>query len=126
MGTATAAGSILNIQASGINVAGAIVATGDVTAFSDARLKKNIEVIPDALQKIDQVRGVTFERINGDDRRHTGVIAQELQAVLPEAVLDDGTGMLTVAYGNVVGLLIEAIKELNTKVEALQAQLEAQ
>jgi len=98
--------------------AGNTTATGNVTAYSDIRLKTDIEVIPDALWKVRQLRGVTYERIDSGERQ-TGVIAQEVQAVLPEAVMtmnnDDKT--LSVAYGNMVGLLIEAIKELNTKVD---------
>jgi len=54
-------------------------------------------------------------------RRHTGVIAQELEEVLPEAVYDEvSTGMKTIAYGNVVGLLVEAIKELTARVSAVE------
>lgn len=112
---------------------GGLIVTGDVTAFSDIRVKTNIEVIPDALSKVLQLRGVTFNRTDTDDaeRRHTGVIAQEVEAVLPEAVTtESGTDpngevsdMKTVAYGNMMGLMIEAIKELNAKVEALQAKL---
>lgn len=113
--------------------AGGLVVTGDVTAFSDIRVKKNIEVIPDALNKVLQIRGVTFQRTDTDDdvTRHTGVIAQEVEKVLPEVVvtsneaLDGQEGKKTVAYGNMVGLLIEAIKELNAKVDSLKAELAA-
>lgn len=97
-------------------------AVGNITAFSDERLKTNIELIPDALSKVLSVRGVTFNRIDleNTEKRHTGVIAQEIEKVLPEVVnqLEDGTK--TVSYGNIVGLLIEAIKELNEKVEKLE------
>ena len=106
---------------------GNLTMAGDVTAYSDIRVKKNIEVIQDALAKVEQVRGITYERTDNENegQRQTGVIAQELELVLPEAVKEDASGMKTVAYGNVVGLLIEAIKELNAKVNALQAQLDA-
>jgi len=94
----------------------------DVIAFSDARLKDDVEVIPNALDRISQVRGVTFTRLDNEDqdRRHTGVLAQELEAVLPEAVTTDDDGYKSVAYGNTVGLLIEAIKELKSRVESLE------
>jgi len=97
-------------------VTGAITATGDVTAFSDAALKSDIETISDALQRVTQMRGVFFDK---DGRRGTGVIAQEVQKAVPEAVHDSGE-YLSVAYGNLVGVLIEAVKELATEVKALK------
>jgi hypothetical protein len=103
--------------------AGSIYATANITAYSDARLKRDVRVIDGALARVAALRGVTYERIDLDDgRRHTGVIAQELQAVLPEAVWPADDDTLTVAYGNVVGLLIEAIKALDVKVAALEAR----
>jgi ubiquitin/predicted acyltransferase (DUF342 family) len=95
-----------------LDVNGSIYASGDLVAFSDERKKTNIETIPNALEKVLQLRGVTFDKIDGDDRRHAGVIAQEVEKVLPEVVYTDKDGMKSVAYGNVIGLLIEAIKEL--------------
>jgi hypothetical protein len=95
----------------------------DITAMSDQRVKENLEVIGDALAKIRQISGYTFDRkdveiIEGEPRqRHCGLIAQELEQVLPEAVHEDpSTGMKTVTYGNVVSLLVNAIKELDAKV----------
>lgn len=101
-----------------IDPEGNFVARGNVTAYSDIRLKTDIQVIPQALAKVQQLRGVTYERIDSGERQ-TGVIAQEVQAVLPEAVINmnDDNKTLSVAYGNMVGLLIEAIKELNHKVD---------
>ena len=95
--------------------AGAATFNNDVTAFSDERLKTDIKTIEDALEKVSQMRGVTFKRegVNG-----TGVIAQEVQPHLPE-VVHDKQEYLSVAYGNMVGILIEAIKELKTKVDKL-------
>jgi hypothetical protein len=80
--------------------------------FSDQRKKMNIEVIPNALAKVLQLRGVTFEKLDDGDRRHSGIIAQEVEKVLPEVVYTAEDGMKSVAYGNMIGLLIEAIKEL--------------
>ena len=95
-----------------LNVAGAIVAAGNVTAYSDIKFKEDVKVIPDAVKKVKQIRGVTYTRNDLENReeRHTGVIAQEVEQVLPEAVREGFNGK-TVAYGNMVGLLIEAIKE---------------
>jgi hypothetical protein len=65
------------------------------------------------------MRGVYFNKI-GQSNRSVGVIAQEIEEVLPEVVLTDSEGMKSVAYGNIVGILIEAIKELKAKVEELE------
>lgn len=91
---------------------GAITAAGDITAFSDIRLKKDLEPIRGALAKIRQLNGYTFTRLDTDERG-AGVIAQEVEGVLPEVVKTNGEGIKSVAYGNLVALLIEAIKELD-------------
>jgi hypothetical protein len=88
-----------------------VVAAGDITAYSDERLKENVKVIDNAVARVQGVTGVTFTR-KADGSTSTGVTAQELRAVLPEAVHVDKDGILSVAYGNVVGLLIEAGNEL--------------
>lgn len=98
---------------------GSFTATGDITAYSDDSLKTNVQVIDGALGKVEAIRGVTFERIE-DGSVSTGVIAQELKEVLPEAVHTDANGVHSVAYGNITGLLIEAVKELSAQVEALK------
>jgi hypothetical protein len=102
-------------------VAGAIVAGGNVTAYSDIRIKANVETIPDALDKLDQIRGVTYTRTDLDDKeqRYAGVIAQEIEKVLPEAVRDLGN-IKAVDYNATIGLLIQAVKELRDEVEALK------
>jgi len=93
-----------------------------VLAFSDERVKENIETIPDALEKVLCLRGVTFNKI-GDEERSVGVIAQEVEKVLPEAVRDDSDGMKSVAYGNMVGLLIQAMNEQQRQIEQLRAEI---
>ena len=98
---------------------GSFTATGDVTAYSDESLKTNIQTIDGALGKVEAVRGVTFDRI-ADGSTSTGVVAQELLAVLPEAVHTDANGVHSVAYGNITGLLIEAVKELSAEVKELK------
>lgn len=94
-----------------------IISSGDITAFSDIRLKTNIEKIENALDKVCELSGYTYDMNN---QRHSGVIAQEVEKVLPEVVKDREDGYKTVAYGNMVGLLIEAIKELKQEIEALK------
>ena len=105
--------------------AGSFTATSNITAYSDINLKKNIEVIPNALDKVSQIRGVTFDRIDlEDESRQSGVIAQEVEKVLPEVVRTTQDGTKTVAYGNMVGLLIEAIKEQQKQIDDLRSKLE--
>ena len=90
---------------------------------SDETLKKNIELIPDALDKVNALRGVTFDWIDedrDDQGKQTGLIAQDLQKVLPEVVKVTEENILAVQYGPIVGLLVESIKELTARVEALE------
>ncbi len=100
-------------------VQGTITATGDITAFSDIRTKKNINNIDNALDKILKLKGVTFDRIS-DNKKSLGLIAQDVLTVIPEVVREENEGYLSLAYGNIVAVLIEAIKELNEKVEILE------
>ena len=112
-----------NLSASGNNLAGNFTATGDITAFSDARVKENIETIDNALDKVTQLRGVEYNKI-GSEEKSIGVVAQEIREVLPEVVKENEDGMLSVAYGNITGVLIEAIKEQQKQIEELKAQLD--
>ena len=112
-GTLTVAGtSDLN---GNIDVAGTIVASGDITAFSSEVLKDDIRTIDNALNKVADMRGVYFTK---DGEAGTGVIAEEVEAVLPEVVKDGK--YKSVAYGNIVGVLIEAVKELKEEVTSLK------
>ena len=81
---------------------GDFTATGDVTAYSDKRLKRNIETISNPIDLVNCLRGVNFEK---DGRYSTGVIAQEVEEFFPEVVHTDAEGMKSVAYGNITGLL---------------------
>ena len=107
-----------------IDNSGNITADGNVTAYSDVKLKDDIQVIPNALDKVQQIRGVTYVRNDHkeDQERQAGVIAQEVEKVLPEVVRERENGK-TVAYGNMVGLLIEAIKEQQKQIDELKAKL---
>ena len=100
----------------GISVSGAITATGDITAYSDASLKTDVATIKGALALVERMRGVTYARID-TGVRGIGVIAQELKGLLPEAVAENPDGMLSVAYGNLVGVLIEALKEIAARTD---------
>ena len=102
---------------------GNLTMLGNVTAYSDARIKKDVETIDSALDLVSKMRGVRYTRID-TKKRGVGVIAQEMLEVCPEVVQqgvgDDDT--LSVAYGNLVGVLIEAVKELTARVAELEGK----
>ena len=105
--------------------AGHFTATGDISSSSDVRLKDNIETLEGSLDKIKQLRGVEYDRIdfrmNGEKRYHQlGVIAQEIEKIYPDMVDEDVDGMKTVSYQQLIPVLIEAVKELSTEVENLK------
>ena len=138
IGQAVATSNSVQFNALGVGVApsataGTIVASNEITAYSsDARLKDNVQLIADPLTKVLSLRGVIF------DVRDVGVIAQEVNAVLPEAVRPapfdiDGDGnsksgenYLTVQYEKLTALLIEAVKELKSEINELNARLDSQ
>jgi hypothetical protein len=109
---------------------GAVIASGDITAYgspSDINLKENIENIPNALEKLLTLNGVNFN-YKKDGSRSTGVIAQEVEKVLPEVIYNatnpEGTEHFkAVRYGNMVGLLIEAIKEQQAHINRLEQKI---
>lgn len=106
---------------------GDFTSPGNVIAYSDSRVKTNIKQIDNALDKIDQIRGVTYDRTDVVTARQMGVIAQEVEKVAPEVVTSSQHSELGeikgVSYGNLVGLLIEGIKELRGELDALKAQM---
>lgn len=131
-GTTGQFGIIFGTQGSGvsnpqerlrINSAGNATFSGTVTANSDERLKENVVGITNALDKVLDLRGVFFNRI-GDPERQIGVIAQEVEKVLPELVLEADDGVKSVAYQNMVAVLIEAIKEQQEQINELKDRLD--
>jgi hypothetical protein len=129
--TGSADAGTLNYQAGAHSFAGSITATGNITAYlsSDERLKTEIVEIPNALDKVHALRGVTYTKISSG-ARETGLIAQDLQKVLPEVVRTaeggEDAGYLAVNYAQTVGLLVEAIKELSFTHAAQIAELRAE
>jgi len=107
-----------------LDVVGTIRATGDVIAFSDIRVKENIKTIDNALDKVKSLRGVEYNKIDNPEKS-IGVIAQEIEEVIPEVVKEDDQGMKSVAYGNITAVLIEAIKEQQKQIDELKNQLDA-
>jgi hypothetical protein len=106
----------------GVMTAGTINAT-NLNTTSDARTKKDVHTIVKAVDKVKSLRGVEFSYL-GQDRRQIGVIAQETEAVIPEVVNTQANGVKTVAYGNIVGLLIESVKEQQATIEELKSRIE--
>ena len=109
-----------NAVALSISDGGALTCLNNITAYSDINMKEDISTIENALDKVSQMRGVMFTRKDTSERG-TGVIAQEIRDILPEVVMENKE-YLSVAYGNIVGVLIEAIKELQKRVEELEAK----
>ncbi len=136
-------GEHLTISAGGLHVGSAVITTtvgigqftNDVVAYysSDKRLKENITPIPWALDKVMQINGVSFDWIPlTDEQRKTihpneghdiGIIAQEIEAVLPEVVTTRETGYKAVKYEKIVALLIEAIKEQQSEIETIKRKI---
>lgn len=94
---------------------------GNITANSDESLKENITTINNALDKVISLRGVEYDRRDLHEHQ-IGVIAQEVEKIVPEVVYEGETGLKSVAYGNIVALLIEAIKELKAEIDQLKGE----
>ena len=110
-----------------VNVGGSVLANGDVTAYytSDQRLKTNTERITDALEKVKSIDGITFnwnDLAEGKDKsvREAGLLAQQVNQALPEAVTTRSDGYMAVRYEQLIPLLVEAIKELEAEVNKLK------
>ena len=98
-----------------MDASGNLTLNGDIFIYSDGRIKENVTTITSALDKVNEMSGITYNMIN-KPKRQVGVVAQEVEKVLPEVIKEEG-GLKTVAYPNMVGLLIEALKELNDRVD---------
>jgi len=109
-----------NIYSSGdVTIQNDLTVAGSISETSDVRLKSDIERIENAVLKVSQLNGYTFLKKNSE-KRSSGVIAQEVEKVLPEVIIIDKDGYLSVSYANMVGLLIEAIKELQNEIIELK------
>lgn len=113
---------VLTYSLGGVNVDGNVTATGPVTGSSDRRLKKNVERIDNPLGKLNGIHGYTYTR-KSNGNREVGVIAQEVEKVLPEVVFQHpGDEYKSVAYGNLVALIIETIRTLKAELSNLEAE----
>ena len=110
------------VPAYALDVTGTIRATGDVIAYSDARVKENIVTLENSLDLVQKLRGVSYNKI-GESEKKVGVIAQEVLEVLPEVVQQDQEGNYSVAYGNITAVLIEAIKQQQLQIDELKLEI---
>jgi hypothetical protein len=117
----------LTVNGVGVTITGNLDVTGDVNSFSssDEKLKDNIIPIHNPLEKVISISGNTFDwNSNSNKEGHdVGLIAQEIQKILPEAVKERDDGYLAVDYKKIIPLLVESIKELSNKVESVEHQL---
>ena len=114
---------IWNLTNNDSTCGGSLYCVGNVTAYSDIRHKTGIVKLDDCLEKVEKLNGYTYTRKN-DGKRYTGLIAQEVLEVLPEAVSMDEKGEYALAYGNLAGLFVEAMKEMKSRIDALEKKLE--
>lgn len=126
-GTTTTSDKIIfrtaNTNQVDIDNSGNLTATGNITSTSDITLKENIELISDPIEKVKELGGYTFNK-KGEDLRMVGLIAQEVEKVLPEAVHENQEGIKSLAYGNMVALLVECIKKQDERIETLEKTIE--
>ena len=116
-------GSIITALTVNMAAAGAATFNNDVTAFSDKRLKTDISSIENGLDKVMQMQGVQYKRNDVENaQKQIGVLAQDMEAILPEVVLTADNEMQTksVDYGKITAVLIEAIKELKAEIDELK------
>ena len=143
IGQAVSTSSDVRFDSFGVGTAasgttGEIRATNNITAFysSDERLKEDVTYIDDALHKVNSINGVEFnwtaeymERYGGEDgffiRKHdVGLIAQDVEKVLPEVVAERDDGYKALKYDRIVALLVNSIHELTKRVEELETRME--
>ena len=108
------------VKSGEIQPGGSLLMVGNVSAYSDLRIKNNLLQITDALDKVCQLTGYTFDRTDVTIKRQTGLVAQEVLKVLPEAVEGSEDTVYSVAYGSMLGLIVEAIKDLRKEIEGLK------
>ena len=102
-----------------LHVTGNILATGNITAYSDERLKTNVQELDNTLSAIQNIRGVSYTRSDTKDNS-IGVMAQDVETMFPELISESNDGMKSVNYNGLVGVLFSAVKELSATVKQLK------
>ena len=100
-----------------------LLTSTDYNSSSDKRLKKNIKTVSNAIETINALRGVTFEWKEGGTKS-AGLIAQEVEKVLPDFVSTDDNGFMGIRYNNLIGILVEAVKDQQIQINSLKQQIE--
>lgn len=100
-----------------------LLTSTDYNSSSDKRLKKNIKTVSNALEAVSSLRGVSFDWKEGGGKA-IGLIAQEVKEILPDIVTSDENGYMGIKYTNIIGLLVEAIKEQQDQINTLKKQIE--
>lgn len=103
---------------------GDVFTTGSVISQSDRRYKSDLKVIDSPLSRLTSLTGYTYRNSSSNTSRCTGLLAQDVDLVLPEAVHIDSDGLMSVAYGNLAGLFVEAFKEMKKEIEKLRDQVQ--
>ena len=106
-----------------LDVVGNITSSGDYISTSDISIKENVKPILNPIEKVKELCGYTFNRI-GQDKRSVGLMAQDVEKVLPEAVSENGEGLKSLAYGNLVALLVETVKEQQKQIDELKDKID--
>ena len=99
-----------------------LIVGGTITSNSDITLKENLEIIENPIEKIKEINGYTYNMV-GKDKRSAGLVAQEVEKVLPEVVSKNSDGIKSLAYGNIVALLVETVKEQQKQIDELKKQI---
>lgn len=107
---------------SNISTDGTVYAKGSFVSTSDRTLKTNLLPIDDAISKVHKITGYTYDRTD-THRRECGLVAQEVLNILPEVVAKDESDMYTIAYGNMAGLFVQAIKEMQKQINDLKVEV---
>ena len=113
----------MSIPSEALQVVGNITISGDFISTSDVSVKENIQPISDPIQKVKELSGYTFNRV-GQTKRSVGLMAQDVEKVLPEAVTENDEGVKSLAYGNLVALLVETVKEQQKQIDELRKNIE--
>jgi hypothetical protein len=119
--TSIVVGSAVTANSSGIQVTGIVTAT-DFNSTSDINFKENIQIIQNPINKINSITGITFNWKDTKDAS-AGIIAQEVEKVLPE-IVKESNGKKTVNYNGLIGLFVEAIKDQQTQINSLKQEIE--
>jgi hypothetical protein len=105
-----------------LKVNGNIYVAGYITGLSDIRYKTNISNIQNSLEKVEQLNGIYYNLMN-DDKRSIGLIAQDVEKIIPEVVYTNKDDTKSIAYGNIIAVLVESIKELTKRIKKLEEKL---